>query len=227
MNSIIKYITTLRNVGKKPVGKESHSNIYHIHDDAKKCTLNMYIEIAFRNNLNALIIEGNPPVEELTNARNEIINEFTEATGNHAAGILSRSLHKLFRLKSKIACYQLILNLIFFDEYDKVEEQLKTMNYKVPTNEKEKQQLIQRIKTKIKTTYVSLSEESRKYNNLIKDSQGKEYTENDFEKQLSYVSKYMGYHIDKDKVTLIEYASYLNNYQKEIEYGIKRELPKH
>lgn len=214
MKKIKKYITIKKIVGSRPANREK-SSCYCVIDNCSSCNLNQYIRITCENDLSALVLKGNPPVDILEAARLKIITEFSILTGESSTRL--NSTRKLYYYHSLIVLYSACAELILSGE---IEEPVKILNKNglncdIPINTEETNKLINKIKSAISEKKIRLKAENKKLSSIDDKKMGKPTREN-FISSLVTISKHAGFRLTTD-ISLMEYASYLNDYKREIE----------
>lgn len=201
--------------------KASQSNISAVKDSISQITVTDYQKIVFDNDLSSLVISGSPNQQELTDAKNSLLYEFSIACGSNVSTPIMNSYRRIHLYKNKIASLNVAQSMLsVWDE--ELTAFLHEMKVKYFPGEVEK--TAKMITRKIKMIQVSLKEESTRYQKLISDNGPvSELTPEEFERQLSTIGKYMGYRIDKNKTFLSEYAAYIYSYRKELENGRNRQ----
>lgn len=214
MKKIKKYFTIKKSAGSRP-GNRVKSSCYCVIDNCSSCNLNQYIKIVCENDLSTLVLKGNPPIEVLEAARLKIITEFSVLTGG--SSIHLNSTRKVYYYHSLIILYSLCAELILSGEQ---EIPVKVLNKNglhcdIPNNIEETNKLIDKIKSVISEKKIRLKAENKKLSSIDDKKMGKPTREN-FISSLVTISKHAGFRLTTD-ISLMEYASYLNDYKREIE----------
>lgn len=202
-----------KRAGKKTGKKVSLKKSYTLYDSCDKCPLSNYIDLVCNDNLQALVIEGNPPSEILNETKHMLIIEFSELSGNTHTQSVINSIKRMHLLKTQILGFSLCFDLINHGAYDKPAEFLKTQNVNIGEikTEADKQQILKSIDSRVKSKSIQLKEESARHNKLLEDSKGEKLTAQSFNEQLAVLSKHTGFRLEKN-LTLAEYAAYIKQY---------------
>lgn len=181
-------------------------------------TIADYKKIVFENDLSSLIVSGSPSQEDLTEAKSSLLYEFSIATGAEVSNPILNSYRKIHLCKNKIAGLSIAQNMVVTNWNDEVTAFLRDINVKIYPLDIEK--TIKNINRKIKSLQVQLKEEENRYKGLISNNGPSSVaSEEDFERQISMIGKYMGFRIDKDTTYLSEYAAFIYGFKKELEHG--------
>lgn len=192
---------------------------YRIYDKCEVCPLSVYIDAVCNENLQGLVIDGKPSEDVLLLAKSALTIEFSELSGNSEAAIVTNLLKQMYVYLSQIQGLKICLNLIQGDRFDDVVEYLNSHNIKVlkPTNEDEKTKLVKQIEGQIKGKSIQFDQIKKRYDKInVNASSGKPRAEY-YTELLITLSKYVGYHLKKEKLTLSEFALYLKDFTKHIE----------
>lgn len=216
MNLKEKYITTEKRAGRKTEKEVKSKSSYTILNSCDTCTLAVYIDLICNDNLSALIVEGNPPIEELRATKTLLITEFSEFTGNSHVKSITILLKNIYTHKAQLSGLSVCLQLIEWEYYDKALEYLKSngMRFSAPTNEQDKAKLTKAVQNRIKSKSIHLKEELTRYGKLSENKDTDKPTKGVFMNQIALIEKHMGFRIDENEITLSKYASYINNFSE-------------
>lgn len=165
------------------------------------------------DDLQALVIKGNPPVEVLEAARLKIISEFQILSGSTDRGVTIAK--KVYFYRSLIMLYVISANLIAAGDYSCIEAlNKKGLACKEPRNEDEANKLLKRIKSAITEKKVRMAEEEKRLARI--QGKGEKPTREGYMATLVAISKNAGFRIDTG-ITLAEYAAYSRDYKKDME----------
>lgn len=186
-------------------------------DDCRTCTLEAYIRMVCDGDLNALVLEGEPPMESLEEAGARIVSELAMLSGS--ADRTTNVTRKVYFYHSLLLAYAICADLVASGEF---EEAVGVLNSKgvrcsVPKSEEEREKLLRRIRSAMTEKTVRLREEEKRLAGLREDKGGKKMTREDFMATLVALSKNAGFRLTTD-MTLAEYAAYLKDYKQEIEH---------
>lgn len=214
------FTTIKKHVSKKQADREQSKNSYLIYDKCDACPLSAYIDAVCNDSLKGLIISGNPSEEVLLMTRSALTIEFSELSGNSEAAIVTNLLKQMYFHQAQIQGFGICINLIKGGRFDDVDEYLKTHGVKVskPTTEDEISRIIKHIEGKIKGKTIQFEQLQKRYTaiNANSNTSGKPKTEY-YTELLIALSKYAGFHLKKEKLTLSEFALYLKDFNMHIE----------
>lgn len=215
MKKMGKHTSTGKVAGKKQEDPGKQRKSYTIYNNCYDCPLKVYIEIVCNDNLDALIISGEPPREELEEARDRIFSEFNEMSGT------SESRRTTLLRESRLYRSQIIglitsLHIISLGEADI--DLLKDfgIRYKVPEDADELNSLINKISAKISERKIRYNKAISELEKLNEREKGKKVKPMDFINQLVSLSKWAGFRIGTD-VSLAEYSAYIKQMNEYVE----------
>ena len=167
------------------------------------------------DNLDALIVEGNPPREELEDARDRIFNEFNAISG--ASESRRTTLIRESRLyRSQIVGLITALHLVLLGDADV--EALKSFGIRVgvPGNAEELNALVDKISARISERKVRYNKTLGELERLDEKSRGKKVKPMDFISQLVSLSRWAGFRLGTD-ITIAEYGEYMRQMNQYVE----------
>lgn len=199
---------------------------YSLHRSIRTLTYDSFIRIITGEDLGLLIIEGQPPVDELVSAWDHISEEYTEAIKtNNGKGVLKAYL-KFTKLQAQM---KMIDASIFYltNAYDEeIANNLFENGYPlVEPNDNRETYLkqIDRVRIKAGTLVVMLNQAAAAYKLLAPDNEMKvERSYQNFLDELAILSKHQGGALIKAKdITVAEYCSVVNSYIAYVEANKK------
>ena len=174
-----------------------------------------------KNDLSVLIITGTPTPEDLQDAWNEIIWEYSGLIRTDTTDNLQEISKEIGLLQHHIIYVENALSLLRLRHDLKMpasEEIIKgfiSMGYYIDYGLSYPQQL-QSIESQCKTQVFDLISLQDEYNRLQKTMDGKKQTEEEMDKNIVMLSKYMGFRIDQQITMMDEYAQVMNIYIREV-----------
>lgn len=194
--------------------KGNQSNTYAVKNSIDDVFVSDYIRLIFDADLYVLVKHGKCPEKALIEAKNTILYEFTMASGGEKINPLLNSVRKITLIKNQITTLTICQNLIVSGEYDLPREYLKSL--RIRFNEKDINTTLSLLNSRVKELTGRYNHEVKIYaDKLPKDGENR-FTRDDFERQVTFLSKQLGFRIDKNTTTLREYASYLSDAKREI-----------
>lgn len=198
--------------GSTSILKESLSDI----------TVSEYMRLIFKNDLSVLTLSGNPSTEELEIRKSYIIYEFSVACGSNSSSVVLKSMKKSYSYSIKIVTFTLCHNLFIHGLRD---EPLKVLreNGIVNAYQLKDHEVLNRFTSLISNYTMKIKEENDKMEKS-KPKGEKKYKEEDFERNLAYISAQTGFKIDKKTTSLAELAAYIYNVKQKEDGECTREL---
>lgn len=212
-----KYSTTGNRVGKKRENREKSVESYSIYSSCYDCPLKVYIEIVCNNNLDALIISGNPPKEVLEDTYNKIISGYAELSGSSMATRYNVLLKDIYSYRSQIIGLTLCLQILPITPDAAVGNLSKLgMRCSIPENNEDMEDLIRKIDSRIKDRSIRMKKAQKEFDSIQKSNKSGAITPGDFYDQLAIISRWAGFRISTD-ITLAEYVVYIKQMSEYVE----------
>lgn len=183
--------------------------------------LDAFIRAHCRADFSGLIISGSPNDQEILDAWNEIVFEFSgliRSESTEAQVSMAREIG-LLQHHLKYVEYACVLLSHRYD-IDVINELIR-MGYdgEYPENDQAGMDWqLGRVKSLSKTYYYDLEQLIDQYTRMLKTQDGKKQSEEDFVKNLAMLSKYQGYRLDRYTMTTEEYAIIFSNYLNEFKH---------
>lgn len=202
--------------------REASSLSNTLHHSCSTLPLSLFIEIILEGDLRWLIISGNPSQEQLDSAWQNIVEEYTSLIKTEK----SDSIFELFK-KIKIAEWQLsfieksVLALKF--QYDEdIASWLGDQGFGQVEKSSDREiylKSLYRIETGARMLIVMLNQYHAEYK-LLNEKSDQDIDEPAnkrarYEKEIAMLSRFQGYRIIKEKITVLEYCAIINNYLEE------------
>lgn len=210
---------------------ESHVSI-SLHRSCKTLSLSKFIQAYCNNDLQGLIISGNPTHAELMKAWNEIVFEYSSLFKTEQSSYLLDLGRDIGLLQHHIiyvdyAVFILMEKLRLGEPKEQsIIDELISMGYPGIYDDTDPEKYIaelDRIISLAKTRifeYMNLVDE---YDRLNKTIKGKKQTEEEFEKNIAMLSKFQHYQIDTETTSVFRYVTIFNNYLAEMK--IRQKIP--
>ena len=221
MSKMENITSTEKSAGKKAAAPAESQRSYSLYDTCDKCPLWVYINLVCDKDIRALIKKGNPPTEELEEARDNIASEFAELSANTTMSSIHNCQRQIYFLKSQIYGLAISLHLVSSGEHVEAIDYINKqgLRIKAASFDKESVENIEKkIKNAIANRNIRLTQETKRLTEIAGGRQkGAEFTKTLFNDQLIHLSKHFGFRITK-KITLAEYAGYIKDYQKSLSH---------
>lgn len=191
------------------------------HQSCSTLKYGTFIKITLSNDLSLLITKRGAKVsdEELQVAWDGIVSEYCELVQTKRTKGLFEAWRKVIEVKCKIRTVQLSLFVLRIKYSSEVAEGLFLMGYplikEIEDNEAYLRQ-IDMVEIEARNLNTFLEQYEQEYKNLIptttEASTNNQRTELDYERDLVELSRFMGYRIDKDVITVQEQAAIMNSF---------------
>lgn len=213
MNLIQKFITTEKNVGRKPEEKGKSEQSYSIYDSAYNCPLKVYISVVCDKDYRSMVKSGHVEHEVLEAAFCKIMDEYSDLSGSR-----NQQLQTYYNYRHQVVALEVCLKLLGLGEVDNVIESLNKIGLRCekPTDEEELKALADKIDFRLKDRVLRMKKVSKEMEGLKK----RDLTKKDFYEQLVAISQWAGFRLS-DEITLAEYALYV---KKAHEYSEQMKL---
>jgi hypothetical protein len=188
----------------------------------KNLSLNKFLDAYCNNDLSVLIISGEPTADELKDAWDGILFEYSSLIKNGDADYLLKLSKNISVLGFEIFYTEAAADLLKV-HYDKdvVDYLITELGYFGDFNPEQTesyQKDINVMLSLVKGKKQDLEELKAEYERLNNVAEGKKQSEEEFELVIASLGKYAGYRLDKDAVMVSEFASVFTLYLKEQDY---------
>lgn len=188
-----------------------------LHRSCKTLFLELFIQAYCNNDLSGLVIKGAPDTDQLQDAWNEIMFEYSGLIKTENSDYLFSLQKDIAILQHHIIYVDYAVQLLKLRYDDEIANEVRSLGYPVPALEDPKYQkaldmIISLAKTKV-FEHGNLVDE---YNRLNKTVEGKKQSEDEFVRTVVMLSKYQGYNIDRQVVTVYDFTQVFNNYLSEM-----------
>jgi hypothetical protein len=182
-------------------------------------SVRQFIKAYCEGDLTVLIIQGEPTGEQLKEAFEEIIYDYSVQIKSDDDGYLFHLCKKIALHRWHISFVDYALSLLRIKFVKEVADELMKLGYYVDGNREDEdryQQQLNRITSLCKTQIHDLADLEEQYSRIEKTTGNKPMTRDEMMKSVATLSKYQGYRIDCDSTTLEEYINIFNNYTQEL-----------
>ena len=198
---------------------EESSNI-SLYDSVYNCPLSVWIDVTVDNNLQKLILSGNPSREQLEAAKDKIYREYMDISDDTEMKASSEAYFDFIRKRVIVLGLVMAIDLIANDKFSYSLQFLNNcgISAKEPENENQKADLIKSLELKLKNRQAKLQEAQTRYESLQK--KGEKPTRKYYNKLIVILStcEAIKMQIDAKKLLLSEFAEYLNMYNEYCEH---------
>lgn len=191
------------------------SNTYH--QSCRTLTYDRFVEILITGNLRWLAISGNPSEKELASAWQIISAEYSELVKTEKSEDIFKVWHKIIYTQFKINFLEVSLGILK-DRYDlDIAAAVAQWGYDLVMPLEDRGNYLKQIygiEMEAKLLIVLLNQYHNEYK-LLNNEDGKAEvirTIKDYEKDLAILSRFQGYRIKMEEITVLAYCSIVNNY---------------
>lgn len=216
----LDYTTT--STGNSASAQEQNAPLCLLHRSCKTIRLGAFLRAYCNNDLSVLIIEGNPTPEQLKDAWDEILFEWSGLIRNGDSAYMLGLNKRVALLKFDITYVENAIAIL------RVRFDQDIVNYLVtelgfhgiynPEDEVAYNRQLDRVISLAKTKIVELKELEEEHERLNKTVEGKKQSEEDMMMTVSALSKYIGYRLDRDTVCADEFAAVFSLYLTESDH---------
>ena len=179
--------------------------------------LSIFIRCLLHHDYSGLVLKGNPCEEKIVKTWENIYQEYIELSDNHYFKKLIGLYKDIGELQSRVYAVEIGLFLLANGRNQLVINNLNKLGYKRKWTEETYQSDLENIKSRINSAKLMLKIKEKQIDELMKENR-KPIKESDFDKALTIMSKYQGYRISKEDITVSEFIY--------IQYNMRRESEK-
>jgi hypothetical protein len=181
-----------------------------------KCTevvMTAFIAAIVHHDLTCLIKSGKPLQAELETAWDKIFNEYLTISGDSQIQQILALLKEIAIITNKLTLIEIIVNQMAIKHNPGLADQLRSLGFRFQYNDDEN--LLRELEltiTQSKAHLLTLQQNKAELEELRKN-EGGAATEMDYEMQLSELSKFQGFQLDPDKLTVSAYCAILKRFK--------------
>lgn len=172
-----------------------------------------FIKAIVQNDYSGLIKSGKPPEGALRSAWETLFDEYLSLSGDSHISTLLALLKEIAILTNKLTLIEMIVQQLAVKHNPGLAEQLRKLGFRFQYEDNEN--LMRELEltiTQSKAHLLTLNQNKAELEEL-RANQGSAATEMDYEMQLSELSKFQGYELDPDKVTVSRYCAILKRFK--------------
>lgn len=193
---------------------------YSMYRDLKSLMLDKFIDVLCNDNLEALIIEGNPPQHELKQVWETMHYKYIEIVGGDDVADRLKLVRDITILSCKVERIEALLEVLSVAPSEGLFEQLYNLDYNIPTlpyNEPNIKVLGKLITAQMKLDVVKVKTLIQQMEEGQKKGEGEKMTEESFYKLIIDVSEMFKITIKESETSALAFATYLNKYKLKAE----------
>lgn len=185
----------MANILKSLNTRKQKKEVWKLYDTSDRCPLENFRLIVNTGNIKNLIIQGNPPENEIEEAWNNIYSEFSEITRDKSADLAFLDIKQTATKRHKIAYQSVLLQIYAMNPSEEFRELLETEGFKVTPD--------------ADTTYrMAFGKLKRMQNDLDFREKQKEPTQKtDFDLVIADVERFQGYGFNQKEMTVRHFAN--------------------
>jgi len=197
-----------------------HADKSQVYNRCSDITLDKFIDCIVDHNFNRLIKSGKPSKEAILKAWDDILSEYSELTATSGYKEMLSLTKEIGSLNCKITSVNLCLQVLSYQYSQECVDVLAKFGYRKKfdiTNIENYIADLTSISNKLKTTILALNQRTQEYKTLIQKAGGETPSRDYYIKILVELSKYMGFRIKAEEISVSEYVSIMKKRDHEIE----------
>jgi hypothetical protein len=183
-----------------------------LHQSCRTLSIGAFIDAYCNGNLSVLIRQGNPTEKELQDAWNEILFEYSALVANGESNYILSLQRRMSLLNADIFYIENAITILRLRYEQDIVDELIAMGF---IGDYKKPEQLKRVVALAKNYVIELSELQEEFDRINATATGKKQTEDDYNRTLVALSKYIGYRIDKELVKVDEFAAIFSLYISE------------
>lgn len=207
--------------------KHRNKHLSNLYTRCSQTPLDVFIDALVNKNLGRLVIYGNASRREINEAWELLFTEYCEISGSPQYQRLVNLSREIGGLQSKLLSIRLCVKVLGYRYSARAVTTLRRFGYNYKFNLQNPEGYVRDIKavmTKSKSVEIALDQSLAEYDKLLKESDGKNLTEDYFQKALVELSKFMGFRVNAREVTVSEYVAMIKRREREIEYLLSKKV---
>ena len=184
--------------------------------------MSAFISCVVDENYNALVVSGNPTPEQIQSAWDGIYEQYSELSKNTVYSEYVQRLKEHTIVLHQINGLTAGLTALRFAWYPDVANALRSLGFQVPASQpigKKYFELLDGLSRQLSGLHTRLKMLDKMMQDSVKNQQGKAAKRSDFIRAASVMSKFMGFRVDLNDLTVAEYIEYQNQM---VEYSRKQ-----
>ena len=182
--------------------------------------MDVFIDCMVDHKFNRLVKYGNPSQHEIVKAWEDLFSEYCELTNTPGYKQILRLTKEIGALNSKIMSVNLCIQVLAYRYSETCVNTLHRFGYKARFDIADKDKYLndlRSIQTKIKAAALALEQRTAEYKKVISETNGKTPSHQYFADMMMELSKYMGFRMKADEISITEYVSIMQKREKEME----------
>lgn len=196
---------------KKTTNLKKFAEVNSWYKNCSELPLYNFIKATITNDVTWLKISGNPSDEDLHEAWSTIQGDFEDMQKDSQSDYLLNLISQITYTDERL---RIIYNVVSILEIKRSEALISILQNELGFNYEYSEESLQRdlklTLSEIKMDQVNLELSRKEYEDY--KAKGKPVTELDYDKLISRLSKYQGYHIKSKEITVTQFISILNDF---------------
>lgn len=209
------------------IRKRHNKPLSNLYTRCSQTPLDVFIDALVNKNLGRLVIYGKATHRQINDAWELLFTEYCEISGSPQYQRLVNLSREIGGLQSKLLSIRLCVKVLGYRYSSRAISTLRRFGYNYKFNPQDPEGYLRDIKavmTKSKSVEIALDQSLAEYDKLLKESDGKNLTEDYFQKALVELSKFMGFRVNAREVTVSEYVAMIKRREREIEYLLSKKV---
>ena len=188
---------------------------YTLHRSIRTLIYEDFLQVIISGELAPLIISGNPPIDELVTAWENITEEYSEAIKSHRSRSVFDCYKRIIRTQAQIQVIDAGLMYLTQQFDEEIANVIADMGYTLIIWDEDKEvylNRINRVRTEAKTLIVMLNQYKNEYSIINPDGKEVNRDYQSYLNELAILSKHQGYAIRVKEITVLEYCSIVNSF---------------
>lgn len=180
---------------------------------AETCPLSVFVRVMVSNDLTHLKTFGYVKKQALAEAWELIFDQYLQIANGQKYVLLLRRLKDVAIMRNKTVLASRLIDVLEMKYNEKLVASLKLIGFRQkfdPRDVKGYFNDISKAKKQVKNDLFTLEEMEKE----AKKEESGEVKESDFDQILTELSRFQGYRLDKNVITVSEYVNILNNYRE-------------
>lgn len=207
--------------------KRNNKPRWSIYTRCSQTPLDVFIDALVNKNLGRLVIYGKATYKQINDAWEQLFTEYCELSGSPQYQRLVNLSREIGGLQSKLLSIRLCVRVLGYRYSARAVSTLKRFGYNYKFNPLDAEGYVRDLKAvmiKSRSVEIALDQSLAEYEKLLKESDGKSLTEDDFQRVLIELSKFMGFRINAKEITVSEYVAMIKRREREVEHLLGKQV---
>lgn len=186
-----------------------------LYQHCSELPLSRFIECLCEGKYSVLLIEGDATEEQLKEAWDALYNEYLDATAKNGSNDVMTLLNEFDALYYKYAVVEKCVEILRWYNDDRLIAILKERGFNFPFDDSNVEQYLKdldRVMTRSKKFLVDMEIRRKQLDAIQKANSGAKIDRAYFDTILVTLSKFAGYHVNEEVITVSRYVALLNMY---------------